>query len=100
MPIFELNRLVSYDDESLIAELRRVAALVGKPYLTAAAFNKHSKVNSTCIRRRFGKWHECLARAGLEYRYSSGSLPKRISGRPYTKEALINAGGNAGRGNW
>ena len=89
MPIFELNCLVSYDDESLIAELQRVAALVGQPYLTATAFDKHSKVHSTCIRRRFGKWHECLARAGLEYRYSGRALPKRISGRPYTNEQMI-----------
>ena len=70
-------------------ELRRVAALVGQPYLTEAAFNKHSKAHSTSIRKRFGKWHECLARAGLEYRYSGRSLPKRISGRPYTDEEMI-----------
>ncbi len=89
MPLFELKRLISHDDESLVAELRRVAALVGKAHLTARDFDQHSKVHSTCIRRHFGKWHECLARAGLDYRYSGRSLPKRISGRQYSNDQMI-----------
>ena len=45
MATFELNRLISYDNESLLAELRRVATLVESPYLSASAFDKHSKAH-------------------------------------------------------
>ena len=88
MPIFELNRLISYDDESLLAELRRVAALVKSPHLTKSAFNKHSKVHPTCISQRFGGWQQSLARAGLENRYC-GPKQKGIISRTFTNEQLL-----------
>jgi hypothetical protein len=45
MPKFELNRLLSYDDEALLAELRRVAEMVKSPHLSKSEFNQHSKAS-------------------------------------------------------
>jgi 5-methylcytosine-specific restriction endonuclease McrA len=87
--MFELDRLVSYDDDALLAELRRVAALVDSPYLTASAFDKNSKAHSSGIRRRFGGWQQALARAGLENRYSGTPAARRIVGRTFTDEQLL-----------
>lgn len=89
MPTFELNRLISYDDEALLAELRRVAALVDSPHLVASAFDKHSKAHSSGIRRRFGGWQQALERAGLGDRYSGAPRARRIVGRTFTDEQLL-----------
>jgi hypothetical protein len=89
MPTFELDRLISYDDEALLAELRRVAALVDSPYLSAPAFDKHSKAHSSGIRRRFGGWQQALERAGLGDRYTGAPRARRIVGRTFTDEQLL-----------
>jgi len=89
MPRFELDRLISYDDEALLAELRRVAALVDSPHLSASAFDKHSKAHSSGIRRRFGGWQQALERAGLGDRYSGAPRARRIVGRTFTDEPLL-----------
>lgn len=89
MPMFELDRLISYDDEALLAELRRVAALVDSPFLSASAFDKHSKAHSSGIRRRFGGWRQALERAGLGDRYSGLPRARRIVGRTFTDEQLL-----------
>lgn len=69
MERFELDRLTSYDDESLIAEVRRVAALVPHEKMTEAAFNEHGRVHSSTLRKRFGAWKEILIAAGLAQRH-------------------------------
>lgn len=89
MPMFELDRLVSYNDEALLAELRRVAALVDSSFLSAATFDKHSKAHSSGIRRRFGGWQQALERAGLGDRYSGAPRARRIVGRTFTDEQLL-----------
>jgi 5-methylcytosine-specific restriction endonuclease McrA len=89
MPTFELDRLISYDDEALLSELRRVAALVDSPYLAASAFDKHSKAHSSGIRRRFGGWQQALELAGLGDRYSGAPRAKRIVGRTFSDEQLL-----------
>ena len=78
MPKFELSRLDSYDDHSLLAELKRVAALVRSKTLTQAEFDHHSKAAASVIRRRFGGWAKALALAGLSDRYSGTPEPRRI----------------------
>ena len=65
MPRFELSRLDSYDDAALLAELRRVAALVDSPVLTQSEFDHHSKASASVIRHRFGGWARALHLAGL-----------------------------------
>lgn len=65
---FTLDRLVAYAEEDLLAELRRVAALVDRPRLTIEGFRAQSRVSYTPIWRRFGGWREALAAAGLRHR--------------------------------
>jgi hypothetical protein len=89
MPPFELDRLVSYDDEALLAELRRVAALVDSPCLTEAAFEKYSKASCDVIQRRFGGWQQALSRAGLGHRFSGGVGGRGKKRRIFTDEELL-----------
>ena len=89
MPSFELDRLAYYDDASLLTELRRVASLIDSKYLTASAFDKHSKAHSSGIRRRFGGWQQALERAGLGDRYSGAPRARRTIGRTFTDQQLL-----------
>lgn len=73
---FELNHLESYDDASLLNELRRVAALVPGPKLTIKQFNVHSKVHSSTLQKKFGGWRGALEAAGLRERLDDGSFGK------------------------
>ena len=69
MSAFELESLCSYDDQSLLNELRRVAALVPHDKLSRSDFNQLSKVHASTLHNRFGNWRKALAAAGLEGRY-------------------------------
>jgi 5-methylcytosine-specific restriction endonuclease McrA len=88
MDKFELSRLTSYDDASLLAELRRVAALITTPAITQAEFDKHSKASASTIRNRFGGWQQALAVAGLGDRYS-GIVISREPPKTYSDDELI-----------
>ncbi|MHB1237921.1 MAG: homing endonuclease associated repeat-containing protein [Gallionella sp.] len=79
---FELTTLESYSDESLLAELRRVAAELNGTRLTHEKFNELSRVHSTTLRYRFGSWKNALDLAGI-----SESLAPRL--KPLTREAVI-----------
>lgn len=76
VPRFELDRLTSYDEQSLLAEVRRVAGLVSGETLTEALFNEHARVHSTTIRKRFGSWRDVLTAAGLPDRYDGRTAAK------------------------
>lgn len=75
---FEMDRLLSYDDDSLLEELRRVAALVPETVLTKTAYDNLSMASSSAICRRFGSWREALHRAGLEHRYSGTTVSSKM----------------------
>jgi hypothetical protein len=89
LPLFELNRLTSYDDDALLSELRRVAASVPSPYLTRSEFDRHSKAHSSGIARRFGGWQKALERAGLEHRFSQTSDARKAVGQKFTDDQLL-----------
>ena len=91
MPQFELNRLLSYDDEAILAELRRVAALVDSPFLTKTVFDRHSKVHSSTVRKRFGTWQEALAKAGLEIRSAQTREALKAINRRLTDDEILAA---------
>ena len=62
---FELDHLDSYDDAALLAELRRVAALVKTPKLSISQFSAVAKVHGSTLQKRFGGWKKALNAAGL-----------------------------------
>jgi hypothetical protein len=84
MPSFQLERLTSYDDESLLNEIRRVAALVTNGQLTTTEFVRHSKVHWTTLRTRFGSWRRALEAAGCSNRFDDSS-------ERWTREEIIEA---------
>ena len=56
-----------FSKADLIAELRRVHALIGKGWLTSADFNAHSITSGEAIRGRFGSFRQGLKAAGIPY---------------------------------
>lgn len=81
---FELEHLSSYDETALIAELRRVAALVDRKWMSRAQFDKFAKVHSSTIGKKFGTWEAALTAAGLSDRFDD-------SAAAYNKEELLAA---------
>lgn len=80
---FELERLAQFDDDSIIAELKRVSSLVPDDLkLTTARFNEHAKVSDSTVKRRFGGWYKALQVAGLGYRYSGRSVSPKMKSQP------------------
>lgn len=61
-----IDFLVEYDDESLLDELRRVAAVTGSGTVSKADLKKFGRVNPSTINRHFGTLHHALIRAGLK----------------------------------
>ena len=61
MAKFEITWLEDRSDEAVLAEIRRVAALVPDRRLTMDKFNSHSKIKSTAVRERFGSWSEATS---------------------------------------
>lgn len=82
--MFELDRLVEYNRDTAIAELKRVASLVSAAILTQAEFEKHARVNRTTLNRHFGSWAAALTAAGLADRLN----PRQ---KPLTREEVAQA---------
>ncbi len=75
---FELDRLVTYDDDAIIAEVRRVSALIPGPAMSRRAFDRLSKVSTDTCNRRFGSWQQTLAAAGLSDRYGGKAVSEKM----------------------
>lgn len=74
---FELDRLVDYDDDEIIAEIQRVGALVPDGTFSRTLFEEHSRVSSKTVRRRFGTWEAALNQAGIGDRYSGKAVTEK-----------------------
>lgn len=66
MPRLEIDFLTDYDDQSLLAELRRVAEIAGSHTVTKAALKNFGRVSYSAIVRRFGSLRHALTLAGLK----------------------------------
>lgn len=86
---FALDFLASYDDESLLVELRRVSALVPGKKLSRKSFDTYSKVSASAVGKRFGSWRIALERAGLEDRFEASYLRKSEASTLLSKEQLL-----------
>jgi predicted transcriptional regulator len=78
MAKFEITWLEDLSDESVLEEIRRVAALSSGVRLTKRVFDSHARIKSSAVERRFGSWAEATRRAGL-----SDALPI------YTEDAIV-----------
>ena len=66
MTPFEPNKLLKYDNDSIIAEVKRVYSKFFKDKLmTASEFNKHSRVHSSTVIKQFSSWVSALQNAGI-----------------------------------
>jgi hypothetical protein len=77
--IFELGSLPrNCSNEEIIAEIKRVDALVGKDKLTIQDYDKFSKMSSSAVRRRFGGWKNTLTAAGIGHKYSGAMVSDKM----------------------
>lgn len=79
--VTELPRSTKYSSEAIVAELRRVASLVGAKRLTREKFSRYGQISASAVARRFGDWSRALQAADL--------VPAGVS-EPLTEETLIN----------
>lgn len=59
----KINRNTPSDE--LLADVKRVAILLGKNAVSMADYHPHGKYHPTTIGRRFGSWNAALEKAGL-----------------------------------
>lgn len=62
----EIDFLVEYDDQSLLAELRRMAEVKGSSTITKADFKGIGRVSHSGVVKRFGSLRHALQLAGLK----------------------------------
>ena len=89
---FELDRLVAYDTQSLLTEVRRVAVLLPDGVISRRDFDALGRVNTSTLIRKFGSWKEVLDRAGLGDRYGGRSVSDKMldqRARSLTAEDVI-----------
>jgi hypothetical protein len=60
---FEIDRLIDYDDDEILTELTRVAAIAPVGAFSRRVFEQHSRVSAKTVRRRFGSWEAALQQA-------------------------------------
>lgn len=87
--IFRPNRLASYDEDSILAEIKHVITqhFQGNPP-PKDEFDKFSKVSSQSIRKRFGSWANGIRKAGFEY-HSKGNEGVDLRREKYSEELMI-----------
>ena len=88
---FELNSLPrNCSTEEIIAEIKRVDAIVNKSTLTESDYNRYGRISYSAIKKRFGKnWRAILTLAGLEHKYAESTHFKRIRSRKLTDDEIL-----------
>ncbi len=93
---FDLNFLpANATDKDIFDEIHRVDRIVNKAFLSSRDFDKHSKIHSSTLRRRFRtSWRCVLEKAGLGQKYSGpSSISEKVrqkSSRYLTNEQILN----------
>lgn len=83
MPRFEINFLDDYTDQSLLDEIRRVAAQHSGSSLSAETFAALSgRVSVSTIRRRLGTWRIAVSKTGLERLYGGRTVSDKMKAQP------------------
>ncbi|GAC1624916.1 MAG: hypothetical protein NVS9B13_19910 [Candidatus Acidiferrum sp.] len=83
MAKYILDFLPNYSDESLLAELRRVAALCTDGPLSRRKFKELSPtVSTSAIQKRFGTWRSALEKAGLAQFYVGTRVTNKMKEQP------------------
>lgn len=62
---FEIDFLESHDPASVVAELQRIAELLGKRTVTAKEIDMHGRLNSRTVMQKFGTMRKAHEAAGL-----------------------------------
>jgi len=62
----EIDFLVSYDDESLLAELKRIAGVTGSGTVTKEDIKCIGRVSHSAVVKRFGSLRKALTLAGMK----------------------------------
>jgi hypothetical protein len=71
-PVFTLERPMDYSDAALLAELRRAAKRIDPAApLSRKLYDRHGRISSNAVCRRFGDWQSALVKAGLARRVPS-----------------------------
>ena len=66
MSHFEQDFLISYGDEDLISELKRLARALKRDGLSRRDIDEHGRVSSGTVIKRFGSLRKALQAAGLK----------------------------------
>lgn len=77
--IFELDRLVAYDDQAVLDEMHRAIGLMSDPVITRAAFDRVARVSSSTCLRRFGGWRQALSAVGAASRYGGPVVTQKMA---------------------
>ena len=63
-------------DDELIADLQRLASVLGKKSVTRLEQDKHGRFSTNTFIRRFGSWAKACEKAGLEMRQTLPNTPE------------------------
>jgi hypothetical protein len=76
---FKLNEYrQGVSDAELLADVTRVAELIGDQYLSFGIYKSHGKYSESTFRKRFGSWLNVLTKLGMRTERNSTEM-KRIS---------------------
>ncbi len=76
---FELNiNHRDIPDNTLLADLSRVAKVLNQESITLKDYRAHGKYNSSTITRRFRTWENAIKMAGLKKHIHSRIVPENV----------------------